>query len=241
MGSVELHCHLLPAIDDGPPDEEHSLALAEALLADGTDLVAVTPHRTRRLMTPVAELRARVDELRALLAHAGLPLTVLSGSEVAVDALIDMDPAEVQALRLGETGPLLVELPLRPAAGDPSWPVRELLAGGTPVLLAHPERCPMLRDDLDRLVELRELGARSQTNAGSLLGEFGPITQLAAAQMLDAGLVDVIASDSHHHSLRPPRMREIRQWLAEHRPSVDADALTVHTPRVLVHPTELAA
>lgn len=241
MDAVDLHCHLLPALDDGPINEQETLNLAAALLDDGVSIVAATPHRTRRLATPPAELLTRIADTRALLAAAELPLTVLSGSEVAVDALLDMEPAEVQALRLGGHGPLLVELPLRPAPGDPTWPVRELLESGTPVLLAHVERCPVLQGDPQVLRELIAAGAAAQLNAGSLLGDFGAAAQAAAITLLDAGLIDVLASDSHHAQLRPPQLRAARAWLATHRPAVDVDALTVHTPRVLVSPTELAA
>lgn len=240
-GCWDLHCHLLPALDDGPADAAASLALARALVADGVSTVAATPHRTQRLATPTDELAARIDEVRELLAAEDVALEVLAGSEIAVDALIDMGHDELEALRLGGTGPLLVELPMRHAPGDPAWPVREVLETGIPVLLAHVERIAMFQRDPASLRPLLEAGAWAQVNAGSLLGEFGAPAQAAAVTLLDDGLVDVIASDAHHATLRPPRIAAVRDWLAIYRPSVDADALTVHTPRVLVHPTERAA
>lgn len=235
-GFVDLHCHLLPGLDDGPPDDADAVALARALVADGVTTVAATPHRTARFATPVPELIERVAQLRALLADHDVPLEVLMGSEVAVDALLDMHDDELQALRLGGTGPLLVELPLGQPIGDPTWPVRQLLDAGVPVLLAHPERIPLLQADQRPLQALVELGAHAQVTSGSLIGRYGRTAQAVAALMLDAGLIDVIASDAHHAELRPPETSAALAWLATNRPDVDGASLAVHTPRVLIPP-----
>jgi protein-tyrosine phosphatase len=235
-GYIDLHCHLLPALDDGPPTMEDSVLLARALVADGVTTVAATPHRTTRFITPLGELWGRLAELRSVLAAEDIPLNVLSGSEVAVDAVMDMDAAEIDALRLGGTGPLLVELSMRPAIGDTTWPVRELLGAGVPVLLAHPERIPLLQGDLEPLAELIELGADAQVTSGALIGRYGPTAQAVALAMLDRGLITVIASDSHHHERRPPEITPALAWLADARPNVDGMALAVHTPGVLIPP-----
>lgn len=233
---VDLHCHLLPGLDDGPRTEAESLELARALVADGVGVVAATPHRTVRFATPLHELLARVDALRSLLAAHEVPLQVLTGSEVAVDALLDMPETELQALRLGGTGPLLVELPQRDVGGDPSWIVHDLLARDVPVLLAHPERIPLLQQDPSILAGLVERGAHAQVTSGSLYGRYGRTAQQTAVAMLDAGLIDVIASDAHHPELRPPEMEPAREWLAQHRPATAFDDLAVHTPRGLISP-----
>lgn len=231
---VDLHCHLLPGLDDGPRTDADAVALARALVADGVGVVAATPHRTVRFATPLHELMARFDALRRLLAGHDVPLEVVTGSEVAVDALLDMPETELQALRLGGTGPLLVELPQREIGGDPTWIVRDLLARGVPVLLAHPERIPFFQTSRASLEALVEQGAHGQVTAGAFTGRYGRTAQEAAVAMLDAGLVDVIASDAHHAELRPPEMQSARRWLSEHRPSVSFEDLAVHTPSVLL-------
>ncbi len=235
-GFVDLHCHLLPALDDGPADDAHAVALARALVADGVTTVAATPHRTAQFATPVPELQSRLAYLRALLAANGVELEVLSGSEVNVDALIDMDDAEIQALRLGGTGPLLVELPLGPAFGDPTWPIHQLLDDGVPVLIAHPERIPLIQQDPGLLQALVARGAHAQVTSGALIGRYGRTAQAAAIGLLDAGLIDVIASDAHHYEHRPPETTIALEWLGQARPNVDGAALAVHTPAVLIPP-----
>ncbi len=231
---VDLHCHLLPGLDDGPRTLDDALALARALVADGVGTVAATPHRTARFATPLGELMRRLDDLRDQLEVQQVPLEVLSGSEVAVDALLDMPEFEVQALRLGGSGPLLVELPQREVGGDPTWPIHDLLARGVPVLLAHPERIPFLQANPEAMRALVDAGAHGQVTSGSFLGRYGRTAQETAVRMLDDGLIDVIASDAHHAELRPPELASARDWLAQHRPSVPFDDLAVHTPAVLI-------
>lgn len=240
-GFIDLHCHLLPALDDGPADDAHCVALARALVADGVTVVAATPHRTAAFATPVPELLERVARLRDLLAANAVDLDVLSGSEVNVDALIDMGDDEVQSLRLGGTGPLLVELPLGPAFGDPTWPIHRLLDEDIPVVVAHPERIPLIQQDPDLLRALVDRGAHAQVTSGALIGRYGRTAQATAIGLLDAGLIDVIASDAHHHERRPPETSVALQWLGHARPNVDGAALAVHTPAVLIPPQAPAA
>jgi protein-tyrosine phosphatase len=235
-GFVDLHCHLLPALDDGPADDDIAVALARALVADGVTTVAVTPHRTAQFITPLGELAERHAALVALLEQHEVDLEVLTGSEVAVEALLDIDASEIEALRLGGTGPLLVELPARDGFGDPTWPVHQLLDAGIPVLLAHPERIPLIQQDLAPLRALVERGAHAQLTSGALIGRYGRTAQSCAIDLIDHGLADVIASDAHHPERRPPETTAALAWLAQHRPNVDGEALAVHTPRVLIPP-----
>ncbi len=235
-GYIDLHCHLLPALDDGPVDDADALELAWALVADGVTTVAATPHRTARFVTPLLELAQRQAALQDLLEQYDVPLEVLTGSEIAVEALLDMDGTELQALRLGGTGPLLIELPQREGFGDPTWPVHELLDAHFPVLLAHPERIPLLQHDLGPLRALVERGAHAQVTSGAIIGRYGPVAQSLAIELIETGLADVIASDAHHHERRPPETTAALKWLATNRPNIDGDQLAVHTPRVLLPP-----
>lgn len=233
-GFVDLHCHLLPALDDGPVDDEHAVWLARALVADGVSTVAATPHRTTRIATPLPELEARLAHLRDLLALNDVPLSVLSGSEVAVEALLDMDPAEVDALRLGGRGPLLVELPLGPSFGDPTWPILQLLDAGVPVVIAHPERIPLIQQDPSVLEDLIVRGAHAQVTSGALFGRYGRTAQATALLLLDHDLVDILASDAHHHELRPPELTAAIDFLAQARPEIDGPAMARDVPMRLL-------
>ena len=233
-GFVDLHCHLLPGIDDGPATLDESIALARALVAEGVTTVVATPHVSRGHQNTAAGIAAVGADLRHALSAEGIPLDVRLGAEVSVDQVIDLDRAEIEALRLDGSGPLLLELPLHDAAGDYIWPARALLLEGVPLLIAHPERIRALQRDDRPLRELISLGAWAQLNASSLLGEHGPQAHAAAFSMLDAGLAHTLATDAHHADRRKPMLRAALLELANQRPAVDRLLLAVHTPRVLV-------
>lgn len=235
-GFIDLHCHLLPGVDDGPADTTSALTLARALVADGVSTVAATPHRTLRLPLRGAEIAERTAALAELLHAEGVPLRVLPGAEVSVEAVLDLDAAEIDALRIGADGPLLVELPQREVARDPLWPVHDLLDAGVPVLLAHPERIPFLQADPARLAPLVERGVHAQLTSGALLGDYGPVAHITALAMLGDGMADVLASDAHHADRRPPRTADALRWLASAHPGVDGASLAVHTPGMLIAP-----
>lgn len=233
-GFIDLHCHLLPGIDDGPIDDRATVELARALVADGVRTVAATPHHTVRLRSRSGEIAERTAAVRRLFAAEGIELEVLTGAEVSVEALLDLDQPELDALRIGRTGPLLVELPQREVAADPTWPVLDLLDAGVPVLIAHPERVPYLQGGPDALLALRKRGASTQLTSGALLGDFGKTARGVAIAMLRRGMIDVLASDAHHASLRPPQTSAALDWLRAARPSADPTPLAVDTPRMLL-------
>jgi protein-tyrosine phosphatase len=139
---IDLHCHLLPGIDDGPPDVVGAVELAQAAAGFRTGTIAATPHlRDDHPLVRPAELEARVRPLREHLGQAGLDLTVVCGGEVDLAWALR---ASDEDLRLGSHGQrgsdLLVETPYPPVASSFEDMVFRLTARGYRVLLAHPER-----------------------------------------------------------------------------------------------------
>jgi len=201
---IDLHCHLLPGIDDGPPSMADALALARAQRAVGVGTVVATPH-----VGPVfphnraASIADDVAELRAELARANVALEVLPGAEIAAAGLPDLDADELRGLSLGGAGSILLEAPL---TGD--FPIEraagELFDAGLGVVLAHPERCELFLRAPARLRALVDEGALTQVTAGSLAGVFGRTARAAARQWAADGLVHNVASDAHDLRRRGP-------------------------------------
>jgi protein-tyrosine phosphatase len=217
---IDLHTHVLPGLDDGPPTLEAALAMAAAAVAAGCTAVAATPHVDRRWSLSVDAIEAARATLVDALREAGVPLEVAAGGEIALDRLVDLDAGELARLALGATRTLLVECPLDPTAGDFTWPVRRLLEDGWSVLLAHPERSPAFQRDGGLLERLVDEGARAQVTAAALTGDYGSLPREAALSMLDANLVHVIASDAHDGGVRGPDVEPARLALAEMRPGL---------------------
>jgi protein-tyrosine phosphatase len=209
MGHVELHFHLLHGVDDGPADLDCSLELARAALADGTDTVVATPHvRSDLGITDAHELRERVHELRGELTAAGVAVGIRCGAELGHDIVGQLGQEELELLAQGPAGArwLLVETPFEGIGEDFHAATTELRERGFGVVVAHPERSADAELDGARGLR-RELvaGALAQLNAQSLTGEHGEGAHRAAWDLLEDGLVSVVASDAHGPT-RPPSL-----------------------------------
>jgi protein-tyrosine phosphatase len=202
---IDLHFHVLPGIDDGPPTLEAALDLARAAEQAGTTTIVATPHVSwdwpendaARIAAAVASIN---DELRA----AGIAVEVLPGAEVAMTRAADLDGDELRALRLGGGPYLLVECPHSPAASGFEGLLAALSHDGHSILLAHPERCPAFLRDRSTLERLVGNGMLTSVTAGSFAGRFGREVRRFAQEMLRDGLVHNVASDAHDLLRRPP-------------------------------------
>ncbi len=210
---IDLHCHILPGVDDGPRTMVESVALARAARRAGIDTLVATPHVSADIPTTAETVRRGVEALNARLAAEQVGVTVLPGGEIDILWSSTLDDAELDALRLGGGDWLLMECPLAQAAG-PFWLVlRDLEARGYGIVLAHPERCPAIRRDPRLLTELLSTGMLSSITAGSLLGRFGEEVRRFSFWMLEKGLVHNITSDAHDATRRPPELRRARGLL----------------------------
>jgi protein-tyrosine phosphatase len=214
---IDLHCHVLPAIDDGPRTMEETLALARIAAAQGTTRLVATPHVSPRYPTSAREMQAGVDEVNDALKTAGLALDVLPGAEIAPMSLHRLDGEELSGLRLGGGPFVLLEAPLTAVGPELEGGIEELKAGGFGVVLAHPERAPSFHRDIDRLARLVAGGVLCSITAGSLVGRFGGVVRRFTAALLGRGLVHDIASDAHDALRRSP---EIGRCLAAAEPSL---------------------
>ena len=229
---IDLHTHILPAVDDGPRTLEGSLDLARAAVAAGTRTALATPHVNDDHSIDAARVAAGLDELRPALAEAEIPLEVLPGGEIAIWRLADLDDAALRSLALGGGPYLLIESPVSPVVGDFEPLVLDLMMRGHRVLLAHPERCPAFQRDPARLERLVDAGVLVQVTAGSMTGGFGSTVRRFTTDLLRQGLAHVVASDAHDAVKRPPGqtagfaalgVETQRQWMTEDVPRAILD------------------
>jgi protein-tyrosine phosphatase len=232
---IDLHSHLLPGIDDGPVDLDHALQLADAAAAQGTRVLAATPHlRADFPDVRPEELEQRCEEIRAAIRDAGIELEVVQGGEVGVMWGVHASDDELRAGSYGGKGrDLLVETPYG-ALGDGFEQLLLSLAGrGYRLLLAHPENNVHFQDEPDRLRELVRLGVLLQVTARSLIRpdrRRGP--RPLAEMLVREGVAHVLASDAHSgHELRPPALgagaeaaaalvgRARARWMVEDAPA----------------------
>lgn len=203
VGLIDLHCHLLPGVDDGALDLGDSLAMARLAIAEGFEAVCATPHIRSDHDVRIAELPGRVAALRDELAARELPLRVIAGGEVSELALARMSDEELRAVALGGGRWILLEPRGGPLSDSLDEAVAELESRGFHALVAHPER-HLAEDMLGRLARLVDRGALVQATAAAL--ERGPAVEGMRA-LAARGLVHVLATDAHSsHGGRPMRI-----------------------------------
>jgi len=206
---VDIHCHCLAGVDDGPDTEAQSLALCQALAEDGIGRVIATPHQLGRFSgcNEPAEIRQAVSSLNQELRRHRIVLHVVVGGDVRVDerlcAMLDTD----SILTLADGGRyLLLELP-HEILIDIEPLLVELSCRGIEAILSHPERHLVLTKQPAVVLRWLEHSVHLQVTAGSLLGEFGPLAERTAWQLLSYGWASLVATDAHDRHRRWPCMR----------------------------------
>lgn len=201
---IDLHCHLLPGIDDGPDTMEDSLNLARVAAAGGIRTIVATPHVSREWDNDALSIAALAEDVRGQLAAHGIPVDVRTGAEISLGRAVELPPEELEALALG-CGPwLLVECPHRSQAVGLEEQLLALEAQGHSVVLAHPERCPAIQQDPQMLERLLAAGMIGSVTAGALTGRFGRDVRRFAVELVKRGMVHNVASDAHDSLRRPP-------------------------------------
>jgi protein-tyrosine phosphatase len=207
---IDLHSHLLPAIDDGPEDMEGAVALARAAAADGTRVLAATPHcREDHPRVKAAELAARADEVRARLAAEAVALEIVQGGEVSLTWAAGASEDDLRRVSFGGRGAdLLIETPHAPLPRGFEMSLEAVALRGYRIVLAHPENNPSFQTQPARLRELAAQGIVLQVTARSLLGGRRSVRATALARSLVAdGVAHVLASDAHSAgAFRPPQL-----------------------------------
>jgi len=201
---IDLHCHVLPGIDDGPRTLRVSLEMVEAAIAAGTSTIVATPHVSWEYANDAATIARLTGELNASIAARRLDLEIRPGAEVALTRAAQMSPGELQDLRLGGGPYLLVECPFTPTATGFDTLLLDLQRQGHRILLAHPERCPAFQRDPAMLSSLVRSGMLTSITAGALVGRFGAPVRSFTRDLAREGLVHNVASDAHDHIRRPP-------------------------------------
>ena len=205
---VDIHCHLLPGIDDGAEDWDTSMAMARIAVADGFRSMVVTPHQLGSYGQNLGEeIRALTNEFQQRLDAGAIPLRVQPGADVRIeDGMLDLlDRGEV--LTLGDHHRhVLLELP-----HELYLPLEGLLdalaSKGMVGILSHPERNRGILRDPQVVGPLVKAGCLMQVTAASISGAFGATIQKCSESMLQQGFVHLVATDAHGVKSRRPTMR----------------------------------
>ena len=207
---IDLHCHLLPGVDDGPQTMEESIALAAHAVRSGIVRAVITPHvHAGRYSNELASIKADLDRFRTELRRRKIPLQVGLGAEVRLGEEIIPMVMEERIPFIGARDGyriMLLELPHSHVPVGADKFVGWLLKRKIRPLIAHPERNKDVLHDISKITPLVSMGCWLQVTAGSVAGKFGEPARKRAVQLLERGWVSILASDAHNLEHRPPEL-----------------------------------
>jgi protein-tyrosine phosphatase len=238
---IDLHCHLLPGLDDGPAAAEQSLAMAELAVAEGIETIVATPHQLgNHAGNSAAAIRSAARQFQELLEQRGLPLRVLPGADVRIEPDLREKIRRDEVLTLADRRrhvllelPHEIYIPLEPM-------LAELAAAGLTGILSHPERNRGIMSRPEVLRPLIERGCLMQITAESLIGGFGARVGKFAETLVRQGLVHFLATDAHDAVVRPPRMRQAFQRIVELAGERAAVDLCQENPKAVIEGRTIA-
>ena len=236
---VDLHCHILPYVDDGALRTEESEQLLDMLCQQGVRVVCATPHlRHKMFETPDAEIREQFDALQAYALRRGYSVRLFLSREYHCDKLLAERLEEGAILPMGEGSAVLLEFShLHSFESILEW-VSNVRERGFHPLIAHVERYSALEGSPDKVYALIERGAKIQMNAGSVLGREGFRQARWSRKLLKESLVHVIASDSHDPLDRPPELDDCQRYLRKKVGDAYTEALMHDNPMQILSTTE---
>jgi len=214
---IDLHCHILPGIDDGAEDLDASIAMAKIAISQGITHILCTPHHNNgKYCNPKSNVISLVSSLQTELDQRHLPLTVLEGQEVRItgDLIEDIQQDNILFTDLDDTY-ILIEFPTMEVPTYTERMFFDLLQIGKIPVIVHPERNGHFRKDPNNLIPFLDLGCLAQLTAPSYVGTFGKDIQRTARTMVEHNLVQMVASDAHGVKKRTFYMKEAYQQIAK--------------------------
>ncbi len=234
---IDVHCHILPGIDDGAANLAESMALLRLAVADGITHMVATPHINPGYFDNNRQtINHALAELRATVAAEQLDIQLAAAAEVRVTADLMLAVERQQLPFLGSwqgQSVLLLEFPPSHIPPGSDKLIKWLSQKGIVAMIAHPERNREVQANLALLDPLRRLGCLFQLTASSLLGDLGERHQATARQLVQNRLYHVMASDCHNVHRRPPRLTASIEHVSKLADADYANSLVFGNPQAL--------
>lgn len=206
---IDIHCHILPGMDDGAKNLNESLRMAEVAAKEGITKIVASPHHyTSRFFNPKEEVLTKVKQLNLELQKNDIPLEILIGHEVRIFGELVDEYKNGQIATINENMYVLIEFPSNHIPRYAEQLFYEIQMTGLIPIIVHPERNSQIIEQPEKLYHLVEKGALSQVTAASITGYFGRKIQKFSLQLIEANLTHVIASDAHNTTNRSFNMME---------------------------------
>lgn len=232
---IDLHCHILPGIDDGSGNIDISLAMARAAVADGIAVTACTPH----IMPGVYDnnrtiIERAMRDLTKRFELEGIDLQLVVGADVHMDVELASGLKSGRIPSLNNSRYFLFEPPHHVPPPRIEDNVFSIMSAGFTPILTHPERLSWIESHYSVMERLVKMGVLMQITAGSVTGQFGKRVRYWADKMIDEGLVHILATDAHNLTSRPANLSRARDMMAERLGDDEARNMTETRPLGIV-------
>ena len=230
----DVHCHMLPAFDDGAKDLDTALQMARIAVEDGITHLACTPHIYPGLFDYDSKrIRAATDSFRIELEKADIPLEIGMGADIQQVSEMVQRLNDGSMPTINQSRYCLFEPPHHIAPTNFEESVFNVIAAGYVPVITHPERLSWIETHYQEFVNVAKLGAWMQVTAGSLTGRFGPRPQYWAEKLLGEGIVRLLATDAHNLTSRAPLLTEGQHAAASLVGAEESRALVVERPMAI--------
>jgi len=239
---IDIHCHILPGLDDGAQTLEEAVKMAKAAEEDGIEKIIATPHLFRGSFNyeNLGLVEGRQKELNQALKDNNIQVEILAGAEVHISHnLIDEIRKNRKNLVLNKSSYMFVEFPPEHVFSDVKTLFFELMSEGITPIIAHPERNSFFIRNPLLLFELIQMGGLSQANSGSFSGMYGSKVEDAVFRFLELNLIHFIASDGHNSRSKAPRLSEAVKRAEGIIGEKGARALVEENPKAVIDDLEL--
>ncbi|TFD97094.1 tyrosine-protein phosphatase [Jeotgalibacillus sp. R-1-5s-1] len=202
---IDIHCHIIPLLDDGSQSMEDTLLMADQAIENGiTSIIATPHHQTARFQNDAKIVLKKVAEVNRLLSENGKHLTIYPGQEIRLypDLVTDLNQGSSLPLASSEHPYVLIEFPADQIPMYAEKVTYDLLNNGYIPVIAHPERNSSIVEDPEKLYKLVSQGCLSQVTAASVAGVLSKKVQRISFQLIEASLVHFVASDAHNTTSR---------------------------------------
>lgn len=217
MGFVDVHCHLLPGIDDGSQNMEQTMEMLRIAEAEGITDAIVTPHyKQGRVGTPRKVIGEMIQEVESLARQSGLSIRLWPGTEVYYNSSLEEKLESGWLASMNDTTFVLVEFnPLETYAYVRNA-VDDLFGMGYHPIVAHVERYQCMLGNVENVRTLHDFGCRIQVNAGSVAGNYGFKIKHFIKKLLKEELIDYVGTDAHDVRNRSPEMKKCAEVIRKY-------------------------
>ncbi len=236
---IDIHCHILPAIDDGSPDMETTMKMLEIAAQDGIGHIVATPHFRHGEKPSFQDIRANLKKVQDEAVRRGSPVKLYSGADVRLTYELFEALSREDMPSINDSRYFLLELPdlIPPHLDD--FIFESKIKGYIPII-THPERNYSLLSAFEKADALRESGALFQLTAMSITGDFGKNIKKFSLHLLKEGYVDFVASDAHSTNRRTPVLSRAYSEVTNILNEDEAKKMFVENPEAVMENRELS-